>query len=75
MYCEMAEGRANMSSFKLMMTKGTDMVVVLKVSCDRKSLHLPTMNSVNFKREVLKKCFYKFQRSMNAKQHGHVIQT
>jgi hypothetical protein len=41
MYCEMAEGRASMSSFKLMMTKSTDMVVVLKVSCDRKSLHLP----------------------------------
>jgi hypothetical protein len=46
-----------MSSFKLMMTKGTDMVVALKVSCDRKSLHLPTMKSVNFKREELKKYF------------------
>jgi len=44
-----------MSSLKLMMTKNTDMVVVLKVSCDRKSLHLPTVMSVKFKREVLKK--------------------
>jgi hypothetical protein len=58
MYCEMAEGRANMSSFKLMVTKSTDMVVGLKVSCDRKSLHLPTMKSVMFKREVLKKSVF-----------------
>ena len=55
MYCEITEGRANVSSFKMMMTKSTDMVVVLKVSCDRKSLHLPTIKSVKFKREVLKK--------------------
>lgn len=60
MRCEMAEGRANMSSFKLMMTKNTDMVVVLKVNCDRKSLHLPTMKSVKFKTVVLKKVIFFF---------------
>jgi len=51
----MAEGQADMSSFKLMMTKNTD--VVLKVSCDRKSLHQSKMMSAKFKTEVLKKCF------------------
>jgi hypothetical protein len=55
-----------MSSFKVMMTNSTDMVMVLKVSCDRKSLYLPVMKSLNFQREsAKKKCFYLFQCTMN----------
>jgi hypothetical protein len=58
MYCEMAEVRANMSSFKVIMTDSTDIVRVLKVSCDRKSLYLPELESLNLKREVLKSVFF-----------------
>jgi hypothetical protein len=58
MYREMAERRGNLSSFKVLTTKSTDMVMVLMVSCDRKSLHVPTIKSGKFKGEVLKKSVF-----------------
>jgi hypothetical protein len=58
MYCEMAEVRSNVSSFKVNMTESTDMVTVLEVSCDRKSLYLPALKSLNLKKGVLKSVFH-----------------
>jgi hypothetical protein len=58
MYCEMAEVRSYVSSFKVIMTESTDMVTVLEVSCDRKSLYLPALKSLKLKKGVLKSVFH-----------------